>query len=122
MKKITTLLLILSFLFGCQNQSTLNENYLKQDAKEVYLIIKNKYLDTSYLSDYEQKKTEEFQDTYVGNYKDYKDQQLISDIEGLINCYNLYYVSIGMKNTDGEKMYKEQIEKLIKTLDKKFNN
>jgi chloramphenicol O-acetyltransferase len=121
MKKIIIPLITLLFLFGCQSQTITNDSTLKQDAKDVYSIIKSKELNTSSLSNDEREKINDFKTTYINNYKQYKDQQLISNIENLINNYNLYYVAIGKQNSDAESMYKNRLKKTIKDLNNKFN-
>jgi hypothetical protein len=120
MKKLIFIISILVFLFGCQSQSVSNENNLKQDAQDVYSIIKNKELNTSYLSSDEREKINDFKITYVDHYKQYNNQQLISNIENLINSYDLYYVAIGKQNSDAESMYKNRLEKTIEDLNREF--
>jgi RNase H-fold protein (predicted Holliday junction resolvase) len=120
MKKLIFSISILIFLFGCQSQSVSNENNLKQDAQDVYSIIKNKELNTSYLSSDEREKINDFKITYVDHYKQYNNQQLISNIENLINSYDLYYVAIGKQNSDAESMYKNRLEKTIEDLNREF--
>jgi type III secretory pathway lipoprotein EscJ len=121
MKKIIFSLITLLFLFGCQSQTIANESDLKQDAKDVYLIIKNKELNTSSLHSDDREKINDFKTTYIDHYKQYKNQQLISDIENLINNYDFYYVAIGKQNSASESMYKNRLEKTIKVLNKEFN-
>jgi RNase H-fold protein (predicted Holliday junction resolvase) len=121
MKKLIFSISILIFLFGCQSQSISNENNLKQDAQDVYSIIKNKELNTSSLSSDEREKINDFKTTYIDHYKQYNNQQLISNIENLINSYDLYYVAIGKQNSDAESMYKNRLEKTIEDLNKEFN-
>jgi hypothetical protein len=121
MKKLIFSISILIFLFGCQSQSVSNENNLKQDAQDVYSIIKNKELNTSSLSSDEREKINDFKTTYIDHYKQYNNQQLISNIENLINNYDLYYVAIGKQNSDAESMYKNRLEKTIEDLNKEFN-
>jgi hypothetical protein len=121
MKKIIFSLITLLFLFGCQSQSIVNDSNLKQDAKDVYSIIKSKELNTSSLSSDEREKINNFKTVYIDNYKHYKDQQLISNVENLINNYDLYYVAIGKQNSDAESMYKNRLEKTIKDLNNEFN-
>jgi hypothetical protein len=121
MKKLIFLISILVFLFGCQSQSVSNENNLKQDAQDVYSIIKNKELNTSSLSSDEREKINDFKTTYIDHYKQYNNQQLISNVENLINSYDLYYVAFGKQNTDAESMYKNRLKKTIEDLNKEFN-
>jgi hypothetical protein len=121
LKKLLLFPILLLFLFGCQSQSISNEDNLNQDAKSVYLIIKDKKLNESSLSESERGQIDEFNDTYIKNYDKYKNKDLIMNMEKLINSYDFYYGSIGQKDLDSARMYKERLTKEISILDKEFN-
>jgi hypothetical protein len=121
LKKYTLPFLLLFLLIGCQSQ-TVSSDTLHSDAENIYTIYKNS-LDKGYLDEDEHKQVDEFQSKYIKNLKDYSsDKELISEMERLINSYSFYNVAIGLKNKDGEQMYKQRFEDSISKLDKQFNN
>jgi hypothetical protein len=121
MKKFVLPFLLLFLLFGCQSQTVSNET-LHDDAKNLYSLIKDSYVNNEGLDEYAQSTRDEFQETYIKNYKDYpNDEELVLNMEKLINSFTMYYVAIGLKKEDSVKMYKERIEDSISVLDKQFN-
>jgi hypothetical protein len=119
LKKYILPFLFLIFIFGCQNQ---NSETLHSDAENIYTIFKNLKLEKEFLSDDESKEVKKFQSTYIENSKDYpSEKKLINEMERLINSYNFYKVAVGLKNKDGEEMYKQRFDQSISALDKHFN-
>lgn len=122
MRKYALPFLLLFLLIGCQSQTVSSEK-LHSDAKNLYILIKDSYVNNEGLDEYTQSVRDNFQETYIENIKDYpNDEELVLNMEKLINSFTMYYAAIGFKREDSVKMYKENIEDLISTLDKQFNN